>query len=64
MLDKIRYRQELDKIKIDETNKNNKLFGERQEYARQFAKSLIEIDLKVFKDSGWKIKCENISNID
>lgn len=64
MLDKIRYRQELDKIKIDETNKNNKLFKERQEYARQFAKSLIETDLKVFKDSGWKIKCENISNID
>ena len=64
MLDKIKYRQELDNIEIDETNKNNKLFGERQEYARQFAKSLIETDLKVFKNSGWKIKCENISNMD
>lgn len=61
---KIRDRQILDKIEIDETNKNNKLFKERQEYARQFAKSLIETDLKVFKDSGWKIKCENISNMD
>lgn len=64
MLDKIRYRQELDKIEIDEINKNNKLFKERQEYARQFAKSLIETDLKIFKNSGWKIKCENISDMD
>ena len=64
MMYKIRDRQELDKIEIDEYNKNNKLFEERQEYARQFAKSLIETDLKVFKDSGWKIKCENISNMD
>lgn len=64
MMYEIRYRQILDKIEIDKINKNNKLFKERQEYARQFAKSLIETDLKVFKDSGWKIKCENISNID
>lgn len=60
LLDKIRQKQEEDRINKIKIEKENKEFEEKQKYAKEFINSLT--DLEQFKKAGWFISMKGIMN--